>query len=92
MEQSGRRLEQALRALAVGDRELARSQVTASLAMHRQPLAQAIKDFLDSDACCVDSGRAEHTPWVPAGVQVADEPEGVRHGECWNPDSVALRM
>jgi len=92
MEQAGRRLEEALRAVAVGDRELARSCLGDSLAMHRQPLARAIKDFLDADACCMENGYIGQAPLLPADVQMAGEPAEVRQDECWNPDALVLRM
>lgn len=92
MEQAGRCLERAFRALAVGDRELARRQIDASLAMHRQPLAQAIREFLDSEAVGMESGHPGHTPLPPTALAAADEPDRIRPGECWNPDSALLSV
>lgn len=93
MEQAGRRLEEALRAVAVGDRELARSCLGDSLAMHRQPLARAIKDFLDADACCMENGYiGQQAPLLPADAHIAGKPADVRQDECWNPDALVLRM
>jgi hypothetical protein len=92
MEQAGRRLEQALRALAVGGRELARNQLDASLAMYRQPLAEALKNFLDSDGYCVESRQGAVAPLLPAAFQTEGESDGVRQDECRNPDSAVLPM
>jgi hypothetical protein len=55
MEQAGRLLEQTLRSLALGDRAAARSQVDASLAMHRRRLGQAIKGFLDDGPAAAEN-------------------------------------
>lgn len=85
IEQAEGRLQHALRALAVGDRELARSQVDASLAMHRQRLAQAIKEFLDSGY--MESGHAGHTSWPQGDLQAEGGPDGIRQGDCLNPVS-----
>ncbi len=85
MEQAEVRLEQALRALAVGDRELARSQVDASLAMHRQQLAQAIKEFLDS--AYMESGHAGHTSLPQGDLPAEGGLDGIRQGDCLNPVS-----
>ena len=58
MAQAGQLLEQGLRSLARGDRVAAQRQVDASLALHRQRLAEAIRIFLRVDR----DGKAAGTP------------------------------
>jgi hypothetical protein len=81
MEQAGQRLAHALRALAAGEADVARSAVDASLAMHRQPLAQAIKDFLESPACRMEDRRRSPGPLPPAALP-ADSGRDCARSEC----------
>jgi hypothetical protein len=57
MEQSRNRLAHAFRALAAGEPDVARRAVEASLAMQRQPLAEAIEQFLGSVVGHIDEGQ-----------------------------------
>jgi hypothetical protein len=57
MEQARHRLAQAFRALAAGEPDVARRAVEASLAMQRQPLAEAIEQFLGFAVCRVHEGQ-----------------------------------
>ena len=71
MAQAARLLEQALCSLVIGDRAAARRQVENSLALHRQRLAQAIRNFLDA-AADTESTASEHAQ-LP-GLLAADLP------------------
>ncbi len=91
MTQAARLLERALCSLAVGDRAAARRQVEASLSLHRQRLAQAIRNFLDEDHA--ESGPAEPQLRLPsADLQAVVDPAGVREDQCVNRDAEVLPM
>lgn len=91
MAQAGRLLEQALRSLALGDRAAARSQVDASLAMHRRRLGQAIMGFLDDETTAAASLQA--APGGSPAQQVDDEalPDLAWQGEWRSLDSPVER-
>ena len=93
MTQAARLLERALCSLAVGDRAAARRQVEASLSLHRQRLAQAIRNFLDADEDHAESGPAEPQLRLPsADLQAVVDPAGVREDQCVNRDAEVLPM
>ncbi|SBT06166.1 hypothetical protein ACCAA_300027 [Candidatus Accumulibacter aalborgensis] len=87
IEQARRLLEQALRSLALGDRAAARSQVDASLAMHRRRLGQAIKGFLDDEKSAAKSERAAPGGWSAEPGDDEALPGVVWPGEWQNLDS-----
>lgn len=72
------RLEQALRALASGDRAAARAHVDASLALHRLRLADALKSFLAGARQATRTAPTEE-PRVSAVPQGGESDPARRH-------------